>query len=115
MKEHQQQIKGSRHDEHLKMLLECELIESYNRRDNGRIIGLKGKTKTDNKNRIKHESLDEPIDKFVKLSKKHEKVLSLLCLNARSLNKHLHDLEALVFCLESPPLVLHLTKIWLKK
>ena len=46
---------------------------------------------------------------------KPENNLSLVCLNVRSLEKHLEDLEALVFCLEPPPLVLCLTEIWLTK
>ena len=39
----------------------------------------------------------------------------MLCLNVRSLDKHLEDLEALVYCLESAPLVVCLTEIWLTK
>ena len=68
MEEVQQQIEGSRHDEHLKMISEYELLESYNRRDNIRIIVLNEMIKTDNQNRIIHESVDEITDKVVELS-----------------------------------------------
>ena len=37
---------------------------------------------------------------------KTEEILSLLCLNVSCLNKHLEDLEGLVYCLECPPLPL---------
>ena len=67
MEEVQQQIEGSRHNQHL-MISESELLEIHNRRDNIRIIGLKEKTKTDNQNRIIHESVDETIDKVVERS-----------------------------------------------
>ena len=46
---------------------------------------------------------------------KSDKFLSLLCLKVHSLKKHLENFEALVFCLESPPLVLCLTEVWLTK
>ena len=51
----------------------------------------------------------------VTFPEKPEKVLSFLCLNVHSLNKHLEDLEALVYCLESPRFILCLTKTWLTK
>ena len=68
MEEVQQQIEGSRHDQHLKTISESELLESHNRADNIRMIGLKEMTKTDNQNRIIHECEDETIDKVVELS-----------------------------------------------
>ena len=64
----QQQIEDSRHDEHLKMLSESELPETYNRQDNIKIFRLKEMTETNNPNRILHESVDETIDKVVELS-----------------------------------------------
>ena len=46
---------------------------------------------------------------------KPEKLLSLLFLYVPSLKKLLENLEALVFSLESPPLILCPTEIWLPK
>ena len=44
-----------------------------------------------------------------------ESNLTLLCLNVRSLNKHLDDLKALIYSLQCPPPNLCLTEIWLLK
>ena len=68
MEEVQQKIEDSRQDQHLKMISESELLESYNRRNNIRIIGLKEMTKNDNQDRIIHESADETTEKVVELS-----------------------------------------------
>ena len=42
-------------------------------------------------------------------------MLSILNLNVRSLKKHSHDLEALIYSLESPPHILCLTETFLKE
>ena len=39
--------------------------------------------------------------------------MSILTVNVRSLKKHVHDLEALVHSLESPPDIICLTETWL--
>ena len=49
MKEVQQQIDDSRHDEHSKTLIESELRKSYNEQNNIKIYSQKEMTKTDDK------------------------------------------------------------------
>ena len=46
---------------------------------------------------------------------KSSKSISILHLNIRSLKKHLEDLEALVYCLESPPGIICLSETWLNE
>ena len=40
-------------------------------------------------------------------------VISVLLINATSLKKHVEDLEALLYCLESPLSILCITETWL--